>query len=108
MAKNQQEESEEEQMVDLEDEEDMEPVMSENAVIDVAFGAPEDGPVEGERVMDWVASFPPGEFQRQVADLFLSDGEIYIMMDKLTVVVPMMELFRLLEMAGTNSAQDEE
>ena len=77
-----------------------EPVMSENAVIDVAFGEPEDGLEEEERVLDWVASFPPGEFQRQVADLFLSDGEIYIMMDKMTVVVPMMELFRLLELAG--------
>jgi hypothetical protein len=107
MAKNLKDESEgEEDMVDLEDAEGLEPVMSENAVIDVAFGEPEDGPVEGERVMDWVASFPPGEFQRQVADLFLSDGEIYIMMDKLTVVVPMMELFRLLELAGANNLQD--
>jgi hypothetical protein len=107
MANYQKDEPEsEEEMVDLEDEEGLEPVMSENAVIDVAFGEPEDGPIEGERVMDWVASFPPGEFQRQVADLFLSDGEIYIMMDKLTVVVPMMELFRLLEMAGANKLED--
>jgi hypothetical protein len=109
MANNLKDEPEsEEEMVNLEDEEGLEPVMSENAVIDVAFGEPEDGPEEEQRVMDWVASFPPGEFQRQVADLFLSDGEIYIMMDKLTVVVPMMELFRLLEMAGANRVQDVE
>jgi hypothetical protein len=107
MANNPKDEPEsEEEMVDLEDEEGLEPVMSENAVIEVAFGEPEDGAIEGERVMDWVGSFPPGEFQRQVADLFLSDGEIYIMMDKLTVVVPMMELFRLLEMAGAPKLED--
>ncbi|MDW5562011.1 MAG: hypothetical protein SA339_02205 [Methanomassiliicoccus sp.] len=76
------------------------PVMAEDAVVDVAFGEPEDGPEEEGRVLDWVASFPPGEFQRQVADLFLSDGEIYIMMDKLTVVLPLVELFRLLENSG--------
>lgn len=109
MDKNLKDEPEsEEEMVNLEDEEGLEPVMSENVVIDVAFGEPEDGPEEEQRVMDWVASFPPGEFQRQVADLFLSDGEIYIMMDKLTVVVPMMELFRLLELAGANNLQNEE
>lgn len=85
---------------DTETDEGLEPVMSENAVIDVAFGEPEDGKDEEERVLDWVSSFKPGEFQRQVADLFLTDGEVYIMMDKMTVVLPMMELFRLLESAG--------
>jgi hypothetical protein len=82
------------------DEEEEEPVMAEDAVVDVAFGEPEDGPEEEQRVLDWVSSFPPGEFQRQVADLFLSDGEIYIMMDKMTVTLPMVELFRLLENYG--------
>lgn len=94
------EEGLEEEEEDFEAEEGLEPVMSENAVIDVAFGEPEDGPEEESRVQDWVSSFKPGEFQRQVADLFLSDGEIYIMMDKMTMVLPMMELFRLLENAG--------
>ncbi len=84
---------------DLEEEVE-EPVMAEDAVVDVAFGEPEDGPEEEQRVLDWVSSFPPGEFQRQVADLFLSDGEIYIMMDKMTVVLPLVELFRLLESSG--------
>lgn len=108
---NEEEEREEEE-VDLEVEEDfeteegLEPVMSENAVIDVSFGEPEDGPQEESRVLDWVSSFKPGEFQRQVADLFLSDGEIYVMMDKMTMVLPMMELFRLLENAG--AIRDEE
>jgi hypothetical protein len=110
MDKNSQEQpNEEEEMSDIEEEKGMEPVMSENAVIDVAFGEPEDGLDEEERVLDWVASFPPGEYQRQVADMFLSDGEIYIMMDKMTVVVPLMELFRLLELAGgASKVQDEE
>jgi hypothetical protein len=85
---------------DLEEEEDEEPVMAEDAVVDVAFGEPEDGPDEEQRVLDWVSSFNPGEFQRQVADLFLSEGEIYIMMDKMTVVLPLVELFRLLESSG--------
>jgi hypothetical protein len=106
MARRKDEDWEEEDAEEEDDEEDMEteeglePVMSENAVIDVAFGEPEDGRDEEERVLDWVSSFKPGEFQRQVADLFLSDGEVYIMMDKMTVVLPMMELFRLLESAG--------
>ena len=65
-----------------------EPVVSENAVIDVAFGEPEDGLEEEERVLDWVSSFKPGEFQRQVADLYMSNGEIYLMMDKMTMVDP--------------------
>lgn len=109
MDNEQQERPEEEEMDEMEEEEGMEPVMSEDAVVDVAFGEPEDGLEEEERVLDWVASFPPGEFQRQVADLFLSDGEIYIMMDKMTVVVPIMELFRLLEMAGgAGKVQEEE
>lgn len=85
---------------DLEEEEEEEPVMAEDAVVDVAFGEPEDGPDEEQRVLDWVSSFNPGEFQRQVADLFLSEGEIYIMMDKMTVVLPLVELFRLLESSG--------
>ena len=85
---------------DLEEEEDEEPVMAEDAVVDLAFGEPEDGPDEEQRVLDWVSSFNPGEFQRQVADLFLSEGEIYIMMDKMTVVLPLVELFRLLESSG--------
>jgi hypothetical protein len=74
-----------------------EPVMSENAVIDVAFGEPDDGLEEEEKVLDWVSSFKSGEFQRQVADLFMSNGEIYIMLDKMTVVIPVAELFRLLQ-----------
>lgn len=98
------EERNEEEGLEQEDEgleeEVEEPVMAEDAVVDVAFGEPEDGPEEEQRVLDWVSSFPPGEFQRQVADLFLSDGEIYIMMDKMTVVLPLVELFRLLESSG--------
>lgn len=82
------------------DEEEGQPPMAEDAVVDVAFGEPEDGPEEEQRVLDWVSSFAPGEFQRQVADLFLSEGEIYIMMDKMTVVLPLVELFRLLESSG--------
>lgn len=82
------------------DEEAEDTVMAEDAVVDVAFGEPEDGPEEEQRVLDWVSSFAPGEFQRQVADLFLSEGEIYIMMDKMTVVLPLVELFRLLENSG--------
>jgi hypothetical protein len=100
MDKDMQERPEEEEEMNDVEEEGMEPVMSENAVIDVAFGEPEDGLDEEERVLDWVASFPPGEYQRQVADMFLSDGEIYIMMDKMTVVLPLVELFRLLESSG--------
>lgn len=94
------EEDLEEEDEELDEEEVEEPVMAENAVVEVAFGEPEDGPEAQQRVLDWAASFPPGEFQRQVADLFLSDGEIYIMMDKMTVVLPLMELFRLLENSG--------
>jgi hypothetical protein len=74
-----------------------EPVVSENAVIDVAFGEPDDELEEEERVLDWVSSFKPGEFQRQVADLYMSNGEIYLMMDKMTMVIPVAELFRLLQ-----------
>ena len=86
---------------ELEEEEGgKQPPMAEDAVVDVAFGEPEDGPEEEQRVLDWVSSFTPGEFQRQVADLFLSEGEIYIMMDKMTVVLPLVELFRLLESSG--------
>ncbi|NLT37831.1 MAG: hypothetical protein GXX95_06710 [Methanomassiliicoccus sp.] len=112
MAREKDEDWEEEGADEEDDEEEMEeeglePVMSENAVIDVAFGEPEDGWDEEERVLDWVSSFKPGEFQRQVADLFLSDGEVYIMMDKMTVVLPMMELFRLLESAGAISDNEE-
>ncbi len=98
---------EEDDEEELETEEGLTPVMSENAVIDVAFGEPDDGLDEEERVLDWVSSFKPGEFQRQVADLFLSDGEVYIMLDKMTVVLPMMELFRLLESAGAISDKEE-
>jgi hypothetical protein len=83
-----------------------EPVMSENAVIDVAFGEPEDGLEEEERVLDWVSSFKPGEFQRQVADLFMSNGEIYLMMDKMTVVIPVAELFRLLQNYSVEMEED--
>ena len=99
------EETDEEE--ELETDEDLVPVMSENAVIDVAFGEPDDGLDEEERVLDWVSSFKSGEFQRQVADLFLSDGEVYIMLDKMTVVLPMMELFRLLESAGAITDNEE-
>lgn len=99
VAKKKAEPKEAEEVVVIE-EEGAEPVMSENAIIDVAFGEPEDGLEEEEQVLNWVASFPPGQFQRQVADLFLSEGEIYIVMDKLSVVVPLTELFRLLEAAG--------
>jgi hypothetical protein len=101
MVKKKKAEPEEaEEVIVLNEEERTEPVMSENAIIDVAFGEPEDGLEEEEQVLNWVASFPPGQFQRQVADLFLSEGEIYIITDKMSVVVPMMELFRLLEAAG--------
>ena len=103
-AEEAEEEGDEEE---LETEEGLEPVMSENAVIDVAFGEPDDGLDAEERVLDWVSSFKPGEFQRQVADLFLSDGEVYIMLDKMTVVLPMMELFRLLESAGAITDNEE-
>jgi len=89
-----------------EEEEGEEPVMAEDAIVDVAFGEPEDAPEDEQRVLDWVSSFPPGEFQRQVADLFLSDGDIYIMMDKMTVVIPLLELFRLLERAGATKEAD--
>jgi hypothetical protein len=91
------EDQEEDQEEELEVEEEGQPPMAEDAVVDVAFGEPEDGPEEEQRVLDWVSSFTPGEFQRQVADLFLSEGEIYIMLDKMTVVLPLVELFRLLE-----------
>ncbi len=94
------EEESEDDVEELEDEEDLEPVVSENAIVEVAFGEPEDGLDEEERVLDWVSSFKPGEFQRQVADLFMSDGEVYIMLDKMTVILPMIELFRLLENSG--------
>jgi hypothetical protein len=94
------EEGLEEEDEELAEEGEEESVMAEDAVVDVAFGEPEDGPQEEQRIIDWVSSFPPGEFQRQVADLFLSDGEIYIMMDKLTVVLPLVELFRLLQSSG--------
>lgn len=100
------EEEEEEDEEDMEAREGLEPVMSENAIIDLSFGEPDDGPEEEVRVQDWVSSFKPGEFQRQVADLFLSDGEVYIMLDKMTVVLPMMELFRLLESAGAVKEDD--
>jgi hypothetical protein len=99
MAKKKAGPKETEEVIELEAEESQ-PVMSENAIIDVAFGEPEDGLEEEEQILNWVASFPPGQFQRQVADLFLSEGDIYIIMDKLSVVVPLMELFRLLETAG--------
>jgi hypothetical protein len=84
-----------------------ETVMSENAVIDVAFGEPDDGLEEEERVLDWVSSFRSGEYQRQVADLFLSEGEIYVMLDKMTMVLPLAELFRLLQNYSV-ATEDEE
>lgn len=104
------EERNEEEDLEEENEEfdEEESIMAENAVVDVAFGEPEDGPEEEQRVLDWVSSFPPGEFQRQVADLFLSDGEIYIMLDKMTVVLPLVELFRLLQNSGAVQEMEEQ
>lgn len=106
------EEEERDEEEDLEADEEgfdeEEPIMAENAVVDVAFGEPDDGPEEEQRVIDWVSSFPPGEFQRQVADLFLSDGEIYVMMDKMTVVLPLVELFRLLQSSGAVREMEEQ
>ncbi|MBI0582779.1 MAG: hypothetical protein ISF22_00980 [Methanomassiliicoccus sp.] len=101
---DEEEHDEEEQKIEDEEEEvdmeEAEPVMAEDAVIDVSFGDRDDKPEDEGRVLDWVSSFKPGEFQRQVADLFLSEGEIYIMLDKMTVVLPLVELFRLLENSG--------
>ncbi|GEM_PF-7006532 len=96
--RNEEEGQEEEELEEGEEEGQL--PMAEDAVVDVAFGEPEDGPEEEQRVLDWVSSFTPGEFQRQVADLFLSEGDIYIMLDKMTVALPLVELFRLLESSG--------
>jgi hypothetical protein len=88
------EESEDEECLELE------LTMVDDAVIDVSFGDPEDDELDSERVIDWVSSFRPGQFQKQVADLFLADGEIYVVLDKMSVTIPLMEVFRLLEKGG--------
>lgn len=69
----------------------------EDAIVEVAFGDPEDENAEIDRTLSWVESFEPGMLQKQVADLFMTDGDVHIILDKMTVTVPMMELFRLLE-----------
>ena len=74
--------------------------MVEDVIVDVAFGEPEDDEVAEQRTMDWVASFPPGSYQKQVADLFLSGGEVYVMMDKMSITIPLMDLFQVMERGG--------
>lgn len=89
---------------DCEDEFDL--PMVEDAIVDVSFGEPEDDDEDSARMMAWVSSFPPGEYKKQVADLFMSKGEIYVVMDKMSITIPLMEIFRLLE-KGDFFKQDE-
>lgn len=101
--KQQDEESAEEHEDEVnEDEACPEPelTMADDAVVDVSFGDPEDDELDSERVIDWVSSFRPGQYHKQVADLFLAEGEIYVVLDKMSVTIPLMEVFRLLEMGG--------
>jgi|GEM_PF-2334266 len=74
--------------------------MSDDAVVGVSFGDPDDDQMDSQRVIDWVSSFRPGHYHKQVADLFLAEGEIYVVMDKMSLTIPLMEVFRLLEKGG--------
>lgn len=78
----------------------------EDVIVEVAFGDPEDDDDELERTFSWVESFSPGVCRKQVADLLMSGGDIHIILDKLTVTVPMMELFRLLEKVDFFKGED--
>lgn len=89
------------QCVDLEDL----PVV-EDAIVEVGFGDPGDGNDDIDRTINWVDSFEPGLLKKQVADLLMSDGDIHIILDRMTVTVPMMELFRLLEKVDFFKAED--
>jgi len=80
--------------------------MIDDAVVDVSFGEPEDDELDSERVIDWVSSFPPGLYQKQVADLFLSEGEVYVIMDKMSITIPLMDIFMLLEKGGYFKEQE--
>ena len=71
--------------------------VAEDAIVEVAFGDPDDEDEDIDRTLCWVESFAPGALRREVADLLMVDGNIRIVLDKVTVAVPMMELFRLLE-----------
>lgn len=79
---------------------------TEDVIVDVSFGDPEDDETEEQRVLNWVASFPPGHYQKQVADLFLSEGEIYVMMDKMSVTIPLFDVLQLLERGGLFEKKD--
>ena len=79
---------------------------TEDVIVDVSFGDPEDDDAETHRVINWVASFSPGHYQKQVADLFLSEGEIYVMMDKLSVTIPLFDMLQLLERGGIFEKKD--
>lgn len=79
---------------------------TEDVIVDVSFGDPEDEEAETQRVLNWVASFSPGHYQKQVADLFLSEGEIYLMMDKMSVTIPLFDVLQLLERGGLFDKKD--
>ena len=74
--------------------------VADDVIVDVSFGDPEGDELDMERVLNWASSFPPGQYQKQVADLFLSEGEIYVVLDKMSIVIPLMDLLRLLERGG--------
>ena len=80
--------------------------MADDIIVDVAFGDPEDDEAAEQRISAWVASFPPGRYQKQVADLFLSEGEVYVMMDKMSITIPLIDLFRVLERGGLFKQED--
>lgn len=79
---------------------------TEDVIVDVSFGDPDDEDGETQRVLNWVASFPPGEYQKHVADLFLSEGEIYVMLDKMSITIPLFDILQLLERGGLFEKED--
>ncbi|WP_019176207.1 hypothetical protein [Methanomassiliicoccus luminyensis] len=86
---------------DDDDVEDDGPVVAVgNAIVEVCFGDPEDEGDEVERTLCWVESFVPGLLTRQVADLFVHHGNVCMIMDRMTVTIPLKTVRLLVRQAG--------
>lgn len=82
---------------DLDDDEPL--VAVGNAIVELCLGDPEDEDEEVERTISWVRGFIPGLLTRQVADLFISHGSVCMVIDRVTVTVPIRTMRLLLEQA---------
>ncbi len=78
----------------------------ENVIVGMSFGEPDDSCERSERTVNWVNSFTPGMMERQVSDLFMSDGLVHIILDRMTVTLPVIDLLHLLERADPFGISD--